>query len=1006
MAIFSGSFVVSLLSLVLLTSSGTTTNGAAVTPSHSSSPFNRTIFPPDFIFGAGSSAYQIEGAANLDGKGPSNWDTFTKNHPDQIKQAGCKPPLMGISRKATASSWCKKELLMKSSTSTGGDQRRILTENIQDTSSSALVTADFYHRYKEDIQLMKKIGLDSFRFSISWSRVLPTGKINGGVNQQGVQFYNNLINELLSNGIMPFVTIFHWDVPQALDDEYGGFLNSTIVKDYQEYAEFLFKTFGDRVKNWCTVNEPSMFALIGYDVGLNAPGRCSDYVGNCTAGNSAIEPYIVAHNLLLAHSAAVKVYREKYQVSQNGEIGITLVTDWYKPKFNTQSSRKAASRALDFSLGWFLHPITFGDYPQTMQSILDDRLPKFTKYESDSLKGSFDFLGMNYYTANYVEALPPVTINHSYYVDIQANFTTEKNGVAIGEPTHISNFFMYPRGIQELLIYIKDKYKNPPVYITENGVGDPNTIPFIEAIKDNIRIRYLQGHLLHILKSIKEGANVKAYYVWSFLDDFEWASGYTIRYGLTYIDFKNNLERHLNERGMVVENWAPQVKILGHSSIGGEHGGLKLNKGEELYFFTKLKKLSINGSRFNRHTPSGTWSGVNRVSVGSGTGVADKRYLKYENRRSTGSENDCGCVTWKMYEYNLVDGGADPTVVCRLRREVKGQKRKLTDFIPTHPYFCSSLSSPSVGDHHHRQQRIKKQRIGGNLHADAADDVIDFGFLFDSDDEQDLKEITREEYINKAAAVNVVKSPRSTTHHHQVDVVEEHSTYGGTENLVESDDDDDHGINNVAKSLSTSTTGGQDSGDQIIFSEDDNDALLKLIFEITDEDEKLEKILPINYSDDQDLNEVTREEKVNNAAVNFVETSSSTTHRHQVDVIEEQSSNGGTGNFVETDNDDHGINNVAKSSSVSSQDHGDNIVSKLSSSTASTSHQMEDENNNNNVVGDQVDYNIGAVEQQNGMEAEDYEEYLSGKSFAELLQSVPLYYEEHDHDDAFMAWIL
>ncbi|KAF3433996.1 hypothetical protein FNV43_RR25099 [Rhamnella rubrinervis] len=519
------------------------TNGAAVTPGHSSTPFNRTIFPPDFIFGAGSSAYQIEGAAHLDGKGPSNWDTFTKNHPDHIKQSGCKPPPNGRAGIAPAS-WCKKELLMRS-TSTGGDERRVLTEKIEVTSSSGIVAADFYHRYKEDIQLMKKIGLDSFRFSISWSRVLPTGKIKGGVNQQGVQFYNNLINELLSNGIMPFVTIFHWDVPQALEDEYGGFLNSAIVNDYQEYADFLFKTFGDRVKNWCTVNEPSIFTLIGYDLGLNAPGRCSNYVGNCAAGDSATEPYIVAHNLLLAHSAAVKVYKEKYQVSQKGKIGITLVTDWYKPKFNTQSSREATSRALDFNLGWFLHPITYGDYPETMKSIVGNRLPKFTKSESDSLIGSFDFLGMNYYTANYADALPAVTTNHSYYVDIQANFTTEKNGVAIGEPTHISDFFMYPRGIQELLMYVKDKYKNPPVYITENGVGDPDTLPFIQAIKDGIRIRYLQGHLLHILKSIKSGANVKAYYVWSFLDDFEWASGYTVRYGLTYVDFKNNLERHL-----------------------------------------------------------------------------------------------------------------------------------------------------------------------------------------------------------------------------------------------------------------------------------------------------------------------------------------------------------------------------------------------------------------------------------------------------------------------------
>ncbi|KAF3431838.1 hypothetical protein FNV43_RR26574 [Rhamnella rubrinervis] len=464
MAKLSGSFLVCLLAFVFCLSafvfleSTTTLRLYSIIKQqyYSSRSFNRNLFPPDFIFGASSSAYQFEGAAYLDGKEPSIWDTFTKNHPEKIKD------------KST------------------GD-----------------VAADFYHRYKEDIQLMKQIGLDSFRFSISWSRVLPTGKIKGGVNQQGVQFYNNLINELLSNGIEPLVTVFHWDTPQALEDEYGGFRNTNIVKDYQQYAEFLFKTFGDRVKNWLTINEPLVFTTIGYDVGLSAPGRCSHHVGNCTAGNSATEPYIVGHNLLLAHSAAVKVYKEKYQASQKGKIGITLVTDWYTPKFNTQSSREATARALDFSLGWFLNPIIYGDYPKIMRSIVGNRLPKFTKFESDLLKGSFDFIGLNYYSANYVDALTPSTLNLSYHVDMQANLTTERNGIPIGQPTRTSSVFMYPRGIQELLIYVKDKYNNPPVYITENGVSDPNTLSFNETIMDSTRIRYHHDHLTYVLKSIE-----------------------------------------------------------------------------------------------------------------------------------------------------------------------------------------------------------------------------------------------------------------------------------------------------------------------------------------------------------------------------------------------------------------------------------------------------------------------------------------------------------------------
>ncbi|XP_048326989.2 vicianin hydrolase-like isoform X1 [Ziziphus jujuba] len=472
----------------------------AVKPSHYPMPFNRSSFPADFVFGAGSSAYQCEGAALPYGRGLSIWDTFTKKHPEKISDG-----------------------------------------------SSGVKADDFYHRYKEDIKLMKKIGLNSFRFSISWSRVLPTGKVKEGVNQQGVRFYNNLINELLSNGIIPFVTLFHWDLPQALEDEYGGFLSEKIVEDYREYVDFILKTFGDRVKHWVTINEPSIFTVYGYNGGNFAPGRCSNYVGNCSAGDSAKEPYIVGHHLLFAHAAAVKLYREKYEVSQKGRIGITLVTRWFEPKYNTDANRKAVSRALEFNLGWFLHPITYGDYPPTMRSLLGSRLPKFTKAQSITLKGSIDFLGMNYYTANYVQHTNSNPVNHSYFTDIQATITTHKDGVSIGGPTAVSWLFDYPRGIRELMLYIKNNYKNPPVYITENGFPEANnsTLPVKEALKDSRRIKYLHGHLLYLSKSIKEGVNVKGYYAWAFHDNFEWASGYTIRFGLTYIDFKNNLKRYL-----------------------------------------------------------------------------------------------------------------------------------------------------------------------------------------------------------------------------------------------------------------------------------------------------------------------------------------------------------------------------------------------------------------------------------------------------------------------------
>ncbi|XP_054815925.1 vicianin hydrolase-like [Prosopis cineraria] len=492
----------SFLLCVLMVAAATTLAAAAAAtakPAHYTVPFNRTLFPRGFVFGAGSSAYQSEGAANIDGKGPSIWDTFTKQHPEKI-----------------------------SDQSTGD------------------VADDFYHRYKSDVQLMKKIGLDSFRFSLSWSRIFPEGR--GKVNALGVKFYNNVINELLANGIIPFVTLFHWDVPQALTDEYGGFLSPKVVDDFRDYADFCFKAFGDRVKNWATLNEPHIFAVNGYNGGTFAPGRCSNYVGNCTVGNSGTEPYLVTHHLLLSHATAARLYKTKYQVTQKGQIGITLVTHWIIPKSQTSADREAANRALDFYLGWYAHSITYGDYPEVMRAIVGDRLPKFSEAESKLLKGSYDFLGLNYYTANYVEnSLSTSSVNKSYTSDIHATFSTSRNGLHIGTPTALSWLYIYPKGLRELLVYVKNKYQNPTIYITENGVGEANNAskPVHEAIKDSIRIRYHDSHLRSLLQAIKDGVNVKGYYAWSFMDDFEWDSGYTPRFGLTYVDYKNNLKRYL-----------------------------------------------------------------------------------------------------------------------------------------------------------------------------------------------------------------------------------------------------------------------------------------------------------------------------------------------------------------------------------------------------------------------------------------------------------------------------
>ncbi|CAN1131487.1 Beta-glucosidase 17 [Linum perenne] len=474
-----------------------------------SSLLNRSSFPAGFIFGASSSAYQYEGAAFVDGKGISNWDVFVREQPEKILDH-----------------------------STGD------------------VAAEFYSRYKEDVNLMKEIGLDAFRFSIAWSRVIPRGKIGKGINQLGVDFYNNLIDELLLNGIEPQVTLMHWDLPQSLEDEYGGFLSSKIVDDFRDYADFCFKQFGDRVKNWITVNEPNSIASKGYEQGTNTPGRCSSYVGNCTDGNSATEPYIVMHNILLSHAAASNVYRQKYKASQKGMLGMSISTRWYVPKYPTTACRKAASRALDFGFSWMARPVVHGDYPESMKALVGDRLPKFTEEEKQMMKGSVDFLGVNYYSAYYAEDVAYSSINPSYTTDSLVNITMYKNGIPIGEPTACDWLYIYPEGLLEILVYVKNEY-NVPVFLTENGVADltNNSLPLNDALDDKLRIKFHFLHIKFLLESVKAGVDVRGYTLWSLLDNFEWELGYTVRFGITFIDFQNDLKRYPKRSALWFRNF-------------------------------------------------------------------------------------------------------------------------------------------------------------------------------------------------------------------------------------------------------------------------------------------------------------------------------------------------------------------------------------------------------------------------------------------------------------------
>ncbi|CAA0825542.1 Beta-glucosidase 40 [Striga hermonthica] len=403
-----------------------------------------------------------------------------------------------------------------------------------------------YHLYSEDVQLMKDMGMEAYRFSISWSRIYPNG--TGEINQAGIDHYNNLINALLDQGIQPYVTLYHWDLPQSLEDKYNGWLSPQIIEDFATYAETCFKAFGDRVKHWITLNEPHTVSTQGYDAGLQAPGRCSILLhAFCRAGNSATEPYIVAHNLLLSHAAVVDIYKRKYKPKQGGSIGISLDSFWYEPATNSPVDVQAAQRAIDFNLGWFLEPLIVGDYPNAMRTRVGSRLPTFSPSQSAQVKGSFDFIGINHYTTWFARE------NKVDIINVLLNDTLSDSGaflIYLYEQANSVWLYIVPRGIRNLMNYIKQKYGNPLVLITENGMDDGNSLfkSIKDALKDEKRIKYHNDYLTNLLAAINEdGCNVRGYFAWSLLDNWEWAAGYSSRFGLYYVDYKDNMKRYAKD---------------------------------------------------------------------------------------------------------------------------------------------------------------------------------------------------------------------------------------------------------------------------------------------------------------------------------------------------------------------------------------------------------------------------------------------------------------------------
>jgi len=372
-------------------------------------------------------------------------------------------------------------------------------------------------------------------------------------------------------------------------------------QDYVDFAEVCFREFGDRVKFWTTFNEPWTYASQGYGNGAHAPGRCSPSISpSCTPGDSGREPYLVTHHILLAHARAVALYRARYQPAQRGQIGITVVSHWFVPNTDTPADRRAVQRSLDFMLGWFLGPIVHGAYPGTMTSFLGDRLPPFTPEQIKLVKGSYDFIGVNYYTTYSTSARPaPDGPAQSYDGDILANTSGFRNGVPIGAPEFVSIFFNYPAGLRELLLYTARRYNNPVIYVTENGmrlvialrsptcsrsiaertrhgyacsnllyvllhrvcctagIAEENSarIPLKKALKDGHRIKFHSQHLQFINHAIRDGVKVKGYFTWTFMDCFEWGDGYLDRFGLIFIDRLNGLKRYRKQSSYWIESF-------------------------------------------------------------------------------------------------------------------------------------------------------------------------------------------------------------------------------------------------------------------------------------------------------------------------------------------------------------------------------------------------------------------------------------------------------------------
>jgi beta-glucosidase len=418
-------------------------------------------FPPGFIWGAATAAYQIEGAWNADQKGESIWDRFSHT-PGKIENGDT------------------------------GD-----------------IACDHYHRWQEDIKLMKEIGLQAYRFSISWPRLFPEGR--GLPNQAGIDFYSKLVDNLLENGIEPYLTLYHWDLPQTLQD-LGGWPARSTAEAFVEYARLVSQRLGDRVHNWITLNEPYVSAWVGYMEGRHAPGH-----------QDVDEMLAAAHHLLLAHGWSVPVIREN---APDAQVGIVLNLSGMVPASSSYADR-AAARIWDGMVNrWYLDPLAARGYPLDVVQHFDRPMDFILENDLAAIAKPVDFLGVNYYTRWVVRSeVVPEEENEPRTVFVNPN------------PTEMG-WEVYPEGLYEILGRIHFDYNFNRVYITENGAAYPDVINSQGRVEDPLRIAYLNEHLKSVSKAIAVGIPVKGYFVWSMVDNFEWAHGYSMRFGLIYVDYE------------------------------------------------------------------------------------------------------------------------------------------------------------------------------------------------------------------------------------------------------------------------------------------------------------------------------------------------------------------------------------------------------------------------------------------------------------------------------------